>query len=201
MDGYCFRLVSRNFYNKLRQSAEPEMVVSPLDNITLKAKHLDFGTPEQILGKLIAPKLLYFVRKIELTRFVYKKIPLAVAMDRPKLGEIHQSIVRLKESGALLRTKNGKFEDRDGDLTFIGRLMSSLPIDLRSSKLIILGYCFGIMTECIIIAAALNCRKSLFRMEQTAGVLQYDKLLEWADGSGSDLYAMLNACRFLNLCI
>lgn len=122
-------------------------------------------------------------------------------MDRPKLGEIHQSIVRLKESGALLRTKNGKFEDRDGDLTFIGRLMSSLPIDLRSSKLIILGYCFGIMTECIIIAAALNCRKSLFRMEQTAGVLQYDKLLEWADGSGSDLYAMLNACRFLNLCI
>lgn len=125
MDGHCFRMVKQLFYERsMKAAAQPEMVTSPLDNVVLKAKHLKFGTPKEIL---------------------------ALAMNPPKLDNIEQSIVRLKEMGALLRTKDGEFLDRDGDLTFVGRMMSRLPIDLRSSKLIILGYCFGILDECVTI--------------------------------------------------
>lgn len=47
----------------------------------------------------------------------------------------------------------------------------------------------------IYVAAAMNCRRSLFEMDTTGGMKQYTKQLEWADGSGSDLFAMLNAYR------
>lgn len=137
MDGWCFRLVSRNFYSKLRQSAEAELVTSPLENIILKTKQLDLGSPEQVL---------------------------ALALDKPYLDEIHNAVLRLKEMGAMLTTvthrtvsPNGamtvthKTKARDGDITYIGHIMSRLPIEVKLSKLIALGYCFGVLDECIII--------------------------------------------------
>lgn len=42
-------------------------------------------------------------------------------------------------------------------------------------------------------AAALNCTKSIFKTVGSDGVRPYNMLLEWANGSGSDLFAMLNA--------
>lgn len=42
-------------------------------------------------------------------------------------------------------------------------------------------------------AAALNCTKHIFKPVTGCGVQPYSSLLEWANGSGSDLFAMLNA--------
>lgn len=42
------------------------------------------------------------------------------------------------------------------------------------------------------VAAALNCTKNIFKMVAGQGVRSYTSLLEWANGSGSDLFAMLN---------
>lgn len=42
-------------------------------------------------------------------------------------------------------------------------------------------------------AAALNCSKSFFINNKEYGVQSYAKRLEFADGSGSDLFALLNA--------
>lgn len=97
---------------------------SPLENVILKAKLLEMGSPESIL---------------------------ALAMDQPNLEDIAKTILILKEMGALLLTCHGDINQMDGDISFIGRIMTSLPLDVKISKLIILGYCFSILEECIII--------------------------------------------------
>lgn len=42
-------------------------------------------------------------------------------------------------------------------------------------------------------AAVLNCTKQLFPRSCKTAIERYTQILEWADGSGSDLFAMLNA--------
>lgn len=126
MPGKCFRLVTKQFYlTKIKRiPVKTELQTNPLENIVLKAKQLNFGKPEEIL---------------------------ALAMDKPELKDIANTVIRLKEMGAMLCTTNGRTVDRDGDLTFIGEIMTRLPIDVKLSKFILLGYCFGVMDECIII--------------------------------------------------
>lgn len=108
----------------MAETATPELITSPLENIVLKAKILDMGPPKAILG---------------------------LAMDKPKLSDIANTILILKEVGALLRTLDGVVTDLDGDISFIGRIMANLPIDIKIAKFIILGYCFSIFDECLII--------------------------------------------------
>lgn len=125
MNGKCFRMVSNEFfYEQMIQATKPELQTSPLENIVLRTKQIDLGKPEEVL---------------------------ALAMDRPKLDDIANTVVRLKEIGAMLCTTKGTFIPRDGDITYIGEIMSRLPIDVSLSKLILIGYCFGVMDECIII--------------------------------------------------
>ena len=66
----------------------------------------------------------------------------------------------------LLTTKTTKncpepvYDTCDGDLTFMGKVMSSLPISLQCSRLIMLGHVFGVMKECIIIGESFDFRYS-----------------------------------------
>lgn len=125
MNGICFRLVTKEFYKyHMRSSSEPEITNNPLEDIVLKTKILDMGAPDSIL---------------------------ALAMDKPALDDIEKTIYRLKGMGALLRTTNNQITPLDGDITFIGRVMSAMPLDVKLSKLIILGYCFNMSEECIVI--------------------------------------------------
>ncbi len=39
----------------------------------------------------------------------------------------------------------------DGELTFLGRVLAHLPVDLLLGKLIVLGHVFGCLEECLII--------------------------------------------------
>ncbi|XP_055325146.1 probable ATP-dependent RNA helicase spindle-E isoform X2 [Sitodiplosis mosellana] len=168
MNGRCYRFVENHFYyNVMNENAIPELVSSPLENVILKAKLLEMGPPTSIL---------------------------ALAMDRPQLNDIANTILILKEIGALLKTCNGETNDMDGDISFIGRIMANLPIDVKIAKFIILGYCFSILDECIVIGAALNSR-SIFRDNYKArdNMRLYSQQLRWANSSGSDLVAMLHA--------
>lgn len=47
-------------------------------------------------------------------------------------------------------TVNGILSSTDGDITFMGRVMASLPLQPPMSKLIYLGYIFNILNEAII---------------------------------------------------
>lgn len=76
---------------------------------------------------------------------------LALAMDKPKLSDIATTILVLKQAGALLRTSDGVYTELDGDLTFIGRIMADLPVDIKIARFIVLGHCFGVLEECLVI--------------------------------------------------
>lgn len=46
----------------------------------------------------------------------------------------------------------------NGDLTFVGAVLETLPIDVRLGRLVILGHVFGCLEDTIITAAALSTR-------------------------------------------
>uniref|UniRef100_A0AAG5CUI8 Probable ATP-dependent RNA helicase spindle-E n=1 Tax=Anopheles atroparvus TaxID=41427 RepID=A0AAG5CUI8_ANOAO len=164
MNGRVYRLVEKHFFDKgMSQATEPEMIRCPLGNVVLKAKQLGFGQPHEIL---------------------------AMALSPPNLSDITNTVLQLKEMGALLRTVNGLYSPQDGDLTYLGKLMAQLPLDLHLAKLVVLGYVFSVLEESIIIAAGMNVKNIFYNM-RTVG--SYVRKLRWADGSGSDGIAILIA--------
>ena len=69
--------------------------------------------------------------------------------------------MHLKQIGALLSTVNGVVCRDDGDLTVLGEIIASIPVDVRLGKLLVYGQLFNVLPECVIIAAGL-CNKSIF---------------------------------------
>uniref|UniRef100_A0A1I8NW04 Probable ATP-dependent RNA helicase spindle-E n=1 Tax=Stomoxys calcitrans TaxID=35570 RepID=A0A1I8NW04_STOCA len=171
MNGRVYRLVPRYFYeNNLDEFSIPEMLRCPLENVVLRAKLLDMGPPPHILGLALSP---------------------------PNLSDIHNTILTLKELGALYTTINGTYSVQDGDITYMGRIMASMPLDIRLSRLIILGHMFSVLDEAVIMAAGLSVR-SIFKFQGKSpqhDCEAYVKKLVWADGSGSDLFAILKAYK------
>ena len=47
--------------------------------------------------------------------------------------------------------KDGLINPYDGDLTFVGHVMASLPVDVKVTKLFMLGHVFGCLEECLVI--------------------------------------------------
>lgn len=129
---------------------------------------------------------------------------LALAMGKPNLDKIDDAVLRLKEMLAL---------ESNGDISFIGRMMASLPIDPKLSKLIAYGYCFSV--ECVVIgkeqsrdgivlqmiltiefgflAAALSCTQNFFKYNANDAANAYNQRLKLAEGMGSDLFVIYNA--------
>ena len=103
---------------------------------------------------------------------------IALAMDRPTMSDIRNTILLLKETVAFLRTCNGTYSYKDGDMTFIGYIMAGLPVDIHVAKLVVLGYCFNVLRESIIIADGLTT-KSIFVQEMKNVVTYYSKNLSF----------------------
>ncbi|NXR27366.1 TDRD9 helicase, partial [Cinclus mexicanus] len=103
----------------------------PLGATVLKLKKLDIGEPKALLATALSP---------------------------PSVDDIERSIVQLKELGALTTCVQAEENLHDGELTFLGMVLTHLPVDLHLGKLIVLGHVFGCLEECLIIAAALSLR-------------------------------------------
>uniref|UniRef100_A0A1B0AZQ3 Probable ATP-dependent RNA helicase spindle-E n=1 Tax=Glossina palpalis gambiensis TaxID=67801 RepID=A0A1B0AZQ3_9MUSC len=170
MDGRVYRLVERSFYEKMNEFVIPEMVRCPLENVILKAKILDMGQPCDILMLTMTP---------------------------PNLKDICNTILTLKELGALYKTVDGSYSIQDGDITYIGRIMANFPLSIHLTRLIVLGYVFGVLDDAIIMAAGLSVRSVfvLESMSQQNNIDAYIQKLVWANGSGSDLFAILRAYK------
>ncbi|KOC61958.1 putative ATP-dependent RNA helicase spindle-E [Habropoda laboriosa] len=168
MDGRVYRLVPQTFYevNMMPQEVAPEMLRSPLENVVLKAKMLDMGDPKAIL---------------------------ALSLDPPDLANLENTILLLKETGALVNKIN-KIEKFDGELTDLGRVMANLPLDIHVSKLIMLGHVFSVLKDTIIIAASLNV-KDMFNNPFNQKLLAYNVRLSWATDSCSDCIAFMNVYK------
>ena len=55
--------------------------------------------------------------------------------------------------GALSALSSGETNPHDGNLTFLGRVISTLPVDIRLGKLMLLGHVFGVLDDTIMISA------------------------------------------------
>lgn len=56
--------------------------------------------------------------------------------------------------GALSAKSDDRGQNEDGELTFLGRVLAHLPVDLYLGKMIVLGHVFGCLDESLIIG---NC--------------------------------------------
>ncbi|XP_067013969.2 probable ATP-dependent RNA helicase spindle-E [Anabrus simplex] len=165
-EGRVYRLVPRSFYeSELEEEGMPEILRCPLERVVLQAKLLDMGEPKALL---------------------------ALSLDPPDLTNLENTVLLLKEAGALLLTVNGIPNKYDGDITFMGRVMAKLPVDIHVAKLIVLGHVFSVLEECVIMGAAMSL-KSMFSARFQKRLEAYHSKLTWADGSCSDSIAFLNA--------
>lgn len=53
--------------------------------------------------------------------------------------------------GAIAAKNDSGVQNEDGELTFLGRVLAHLPVDLYLGKIIVLGHIFGCLNECLII--------------------------------------------------
>lgn len=166
-NGSVYRLVSRDFYcKKMREHAIPEIRLIPLESVVIKIKKLQMGSPLDIL---------------------------AVSLDPPDESKVVDAVLTLKEHGGLFRfDQHGQFQYDDGDLTFLGEIMSALPCDVRITKLIVLGYLFSVLDEAIIIGAGLNLR-GIFSQSMRDKMNAYAQRVRWSKGTGSDCIAIYYA--------
>ncbi|KYN01299.1 PREDICTED: putative ATP-dependent RNA helicase TDRD9 [Cyphomyrmex costatus] len=165
MDGRVYRMIPRKFYkNVLNEECLPEILRAPLANVVLKTKLLDMGEPKALL---------------------------ALSLDPPNLSNIRDTILLLKEVGALLNRGTHEF---DGDITPLGHIMANLPLDVHVTKLVILGHVFGILSDAIIIAASMTV-KDIFNIGFHELQTTYYEKMHWSAKSDSDSIACLNAFK------
>ncbi|KAJ6520085.1 P-loop containing nucleoside triphosphate hydrolase protein [Mycena sanguinolenta] len=143
---------------------------------------------EANMGKFPVPEILRVpLESISLTVKVMReeedvKLFLTRAIDPPKVAAMEAAWAVLEELGAV---------DLNGKLTPLGRHISTLPVDLRLAKMLVLGTIFQCLGPVLTIAAALSS-KPLF-------ITPMDKRDEASQArarfatAGSDLLTDLNA--------
>ncbi|XP_056401543.1 ATP-dependent RNA helicase TDRD9 isoform X2 [Hyla sarda] len=171
--GYCYRLVHKDFWNdSIPENVVPAMLRSPLGNTILRVKVLEMGEPRAMLATALSP---------------------------PNVSDIERTILLLKEIGALAVSGKEEQNPYDGELTYLGRVLAQLPVDLQLGKLIVLGHVFGCLDECLIIAAALSLR-NFFAMPFRQHLDGYRSKLSYAGQSRSDCIALVDAFRYWQHC-
>ncbi len=109
------------------------------------------------------------------------------------MDDLERAILLLKEAGALtICNENGHVNPNDGELTYAGEIMAALPVDIKLSKLILLGLVFGKLRECIIIAAALST-KTFFTCYYKSYLESYKSKWYWSQGTFCDALTIVNA--------
>ncbi|XP_071078923.1 ATP-dependent RNA helicase TDRD9-like isoform X1 [Haliotis cracherodii] len=167
-NGRCYFMVTKTFFSQcLPDYGIPEMQRCPLETLVLKTKIFNMGEPRRLLGLALSP---------------------------PRLDDIERTILNLKEVGALATSNNTVNSQYDGELTFIGRVLADLPVDIRIGKLLVLGHVFCLLEECLIIGAALSL-KSIFARPFKAKLKAFEHKYSWGAFSLSDCIAILNAYK------
>ncbi|XP_068615221.1 ATP-dependent RNA helicase TDRD9-like, partial [Brachionichthys hirsutus] len=166
--GYCYRLITKAFWkDDIPDHMIPEMLIAPLSAIMLKVKLLDMGDPRSVLSTALSP---------------------------PKLSDIVGTVLQLKEIGALSVKDDKGRQNEDGELTFLGRVLAHLPVDLYLGKLVVLGHVFGCLNECLIIAASQSL-KSFFAVSSMQQLAGHRSKLAFSRGIPSDSIAFVNAFK------
>lgn len=143
------------------------MLRAPLANIVLRAKILDLDEPRALLS---------------------------LSLNPPSLSNLAATILTLKEVGALVN-KDDSFQPFDGELTDLGRIMAFLPLDIRITKLIMLGHVFGVLRDAIILGTSMALKDVFNIMQCRSNISSYATRRKWAYDSDSDCIATLNVYK------
>lgn len=166
--GKCYRLVKLHLFNSFSSFQKPALVQESLDRVVLQAKKLNIGEPKAIL---------------------------ALALEPPNINDIEITILKLKELGALtIHMGQDEIRPYDGDLTYLGKIMAALPIDIELSRLIALGHAFGLVYETVIIAACLST-KSIFKIYYKDRLAAYKSRFHFSAGTFCDCHSFLNVYK------
>lgn len=119
---------------------------------------------------------------------------LSTALSPPNYSDIVRTVLQLKEMGALSTKSEACSQNEDGELTFLGRVLAHLPVDLYLGKMIVLGHIFGCLEECLIIAAS-HSLKSFFAIPSMQQLAGHRSKISFARGTPSDSLAFVNAFK------
>ncbi|XP_055332772.1 probable ATP-dependent RNA helicase spindle-E [Paramacrobiotus metropolitanus] len=135
--GVVYFFVPRKFRQSLPQYPKPEILEAPKENAVLRIKQLGVPVPPAEL--------------------------LVLLLDPPLQNDIEIAVINLKSIGALTVTYKGQPCYQDGDLTAMGFLLASFPLDVRVAKFMFLCAMFGYAYEGSIIAAGMTVEAVLSR--------------------------------------
>lgn len=147
--GVCFRLYSRDTFDRLSPFAEPEIRRCPLEGLVLQMKSLGLTDPR---------------------RFPYLSLPppenLMAALEALALLEATDAAKDINDSGLMASPQTGS-GNGDGGMVFadaisrapltpLGRVLSSLPVEPSIGKMLALASLFGEIEHVLTLAAALS---------------------------------------------
>ena len=136
-EGFVFRLVTKEFYEKLNNFPIPEILRTPLEKVILKIKVFDCGEPEEILNH---------------------------SLNKPEETDIKNSIINLQNLGALTFSNE---KSKSGELTEVGKIYAELPISLKYSRFLMISYAFGLLETGIIVTSIISQEKKIFKIKNT----------------------------------
>jgi hypothetical protein len=137
-----------------------------LEKLILKVKVLDQGEPDLILGQALEP---------------------------PNLKHIESAIHNLQNMGALTLPTE---KSATGELTELGIVYSEMPIDIKYSRLIMLGYAFGMLDPAIVTACVLTHEKNIFRKPNAENFrAAFGQKYLYSDNTDSDMIKYYNAFK------
>jgi ATP-dependent RNA helicase TDRD9 len=104
----------------------------------------------------------------------------------------------LKECGALTLDgdglSSGKVDQYDGVVTSLGKMMKALPLDVQLSRLIMLGFVFGVPEDAISIAC-LSSVENVVKFVPGKELEAWYSRFCWSSCSFSDSIALLDAYK------
>ena len=165
--GRCYRLINKSFLKELNDFTTPEMQRCSVEQLILWCKMLNIGDPQEVLS---------------------------YALDPPDLNKLREGALLLLEVGALVLPKGCIRNPMEQNLTFLGQVMGSMPLDVRLSRLIMFGLVFDVLGEAIIMAACLSLPAFLEvpYSNKDQKLLSYVSRMRKAKGTFSDPIMMLN---------
>lgn len=192
-----YRMITKSEYELLDESVVPEIQRKPLTGVILqilmftgayeksetvhteRTRKTKYQTPSEVLGKCLDPP------KMALLENAYTEL-ISLGAIRP----IHDTV----EVGSV----NDKpiveqYELQESYLvTKIGRFLSLMQIELKLSFLILLGYCLGVLPECIITVAVLSRSVPVLAFSYLK-ILTAKALFAFSNQSESDIIAAIHA--------
>lgn len=102
--------------------------------------------------------------------------------------------------GAISAKNDSRGRNEDGELTFLGRVLAHLPVDLHLGKMIVLGHIFGCLNECLIIGWSVTAMTPLIPMRcRTLHFLSRPNFFKNKDGAADVLAQQFLETRLLPL--